>query len=90
MNAPEGMPRLAQDMTSAQIEECIAWFATLPLKDLRQRQSIHGEQAELAAAKGYDAVAYSEQIKFDMVTDAISRKTTGDPMGGLHFEVGAA
>lgn len=88
MDAPSNMPRLAQDMTHEQIEECIAWFVTLPLQGLRQRQAIHDEQIGMALRKGLEAECYSEQIRSDMTTDAVSRQVFGVPMGGLHSAIG--
>lgn len=86
MNAPTVTGSLAQEMTPVQIEEVVVWLATLPLAELRKRQAIHRAQITLAYEQGKDAVCHSEQIRADMVTDAISRKVFGAPQGGFHSE----
>ncbi len=84
IQAPTGLPRLAQDYTPEQIESVIAWLVTLPLAELRKRQDIHARQRSIAVSRDLSPVALSEQIRFDMTSDAVSRQTFGEPQSGTH------
>lgn len=81
---PPNVPQLAQDFTPQQVEAYVAYLATQPLKELRKRQNIHRQQITLAYNQNKPTIMESEQRKFDMTTDAVSRRTFGVPQHGLH------
>jgi len=80
----KGRPK---DWTEEDQEIAVAWFATLPLKELRKRQSFNNMQT-IHAAKLYDTPAYEgsdvakdsfadlEMIR-DLLMDAVGRQTFG-------------
>jgi hypothetical protein len=82
MDAPTNLPRLAQDYTPEQREACVTYLATLPLAELRDRQSIKnseiGTAYDTSARLGWDTdfidLLTSIQEQVEQITDAILRK----------------
>ncbi len=84
MTTIETLPELAQQYTDEQVEALIVWHMNLPLSELRSRQKVHNSQIKMAHKQGKHDVLVSEQMKADLVTDAVSRKVFGIPLPGSH------
>jgi hypothetical protein len=77
---PSGLPRLAQDYTPEQRQACVDYLASLPLTELRSRQSIKNQEIDRAYTRrhelGFDILA-SVQEQAEILTSAIMLQQFG-------------
>jgi hypothetical protein len=71
---PTSLPPLAQDYTPEQRQACVDYLASLPLKELRSRQSIKNQEIDRAHARQHELgldILTSVQEQAEIITSAI-------------------